>query len=210
MSEWLPFPPPDPEQWTPLRPPDPPLSDGRVALRPWRDEDADDVFRACQDAGIQRFVPVPVPYTMAAARAFIDASHRGWEQGSEGRFAVVGADADDVLGALALHPVRYRRWDVGYWIAPWARRRGVAAAAVRLVSAWAVREYDLVRIGLYTDVDNVASQRTARSAGYKLEGTLRNWAFHGDRPMDAVMFSLVPRDLRDELVGPLEVEPSGG
>jgi RimJ/RimL family protein N-acetyltransferase len=195
MSDWLSRPPPDPESWSPLRPPDPPLTDGRILLRPWRDADAEAVVAACQDPDIQRFVPVPVPYTAESGRAFIDASHRAWAQGTEGRFAVADAATGEVLGAVGLHPVRYRRWDVGYWVAPWARRRGVASAAVRLVCAWAMREHDLVRIGLFTDVDNEASQRVALRAGFRREGVLRNWAFHHDTVMDAVMFSLVPEDL---------------
>jgi RimJ/RimL family protein N-acetyltransferase len=206
MSDRAPMPPPDDEQWTGLRPPEPPLADGHIALRPWRDEDVDAVVAACQDPVIQRFVPVPVPYTPEVGRGFVEASHRGWAQGSEGRFAIADANDDSVLGALGLHPVRYRRWDVGYWIAPWARRRGVATAAVRMVCEWAMREHDLVRIGLFTDVDNEASQRTALAAGFRREGTLRNWTFHHDTIMDAVMFSLVPEDLgqgidRDGAVG---------
>ena len=42
--------------------------------------------------------------------------------------------------------------------------RGLTARALRLVVDWAFAEFDLVRVGLYCDVENVASQRVAETA----------------------------------------------
>ncbi len=44
------------------------LTDGVVTLRAWAPGDAPAVFAACQDPEIQRFLPVPRPYTEAVAR----------------------------------------------------------------------------------------------------------------------------------------------
>ena len=46
----------------PLPEPDPPLSDGVVTLRTFGPDDADQIFAACQDPIIQRYIPVPRPY----------------------------------------------------------------------------------------------------------------------------------------------------
>jgi ribosomal-protein-serine acetyltransferase len=51
------------------------------------------------------------------------------------------------------------------------------------------------RVSLYTYVGNVASQRVAQQAGFRFEGTLRNWVEYRGQPRDAVMFSLIPEDL---------------
>ncbi len=153
---------------------------------------------ACQDPEIARWVPIPVPYAVGHARRFIAAAGQGWIDGSQATFAIVGAADDAVLGAITLHCLSPRRWGLGYWIAPWARRRGVATEAVRLLSRWAMREYDLVRLYLFTLDGNEASQRTALAAGFRLEGTLRNYDDHRGEVRDAVFFSLIPSDLHGE------------
>jgi len=49
----------------------PVLSDGVVTLRPWRPDDAQAVFKACQDPLIALHTYVPVPYTIEHAQGFI-------------------------------------------------------------------------------------------------------------------------------------------
>ncbi len=164
-------------------------------MRPWRPDDEAAVAAACQDPEIARWVPIPVPYGAEHARQFIARAERGWADGYQAALAIVGAADDAVLGAITLHCMSPRRWALGYWIAPWARRRGVATAAVRLLSRWAIREYDLVRLYLFTLDGNEASQRTALAAGFQLEGTLRNYDDHRGEVRDAVFFSLIPSDL---------------
>ncbi len=181
-----------------LRPPDPPLVDGPIQLRLWRPDDAAEVTAACQDPEISRWIPIPVPYTAEHAREFIAGAEKGWRDGTQAAFAIADASDGRVLGAITLHCGSPRRWGLGYWIAPWARRRGVATAAARLVSRWAMREYDLVRLYLFTLDGNEASQRTALAAGFRLEGTLRNYDDHRGAVRDAVFFSLIPSDFEEE------------
>ena len=53
------------------RGPQPTLTGSRVRLRPWRTEDVDAVCAACQDAEIQRWTQVPVPYARKHAEEFV-------------------------------------------------------------------------------------------------------------------------------------------
>ena len=54
----------------------PTLTDEVVLLRPWRPEDAEEVFRACQDPDLQHFTQVPVPYLLEHAVGFVDSGMR--------------------------------------------------------------------------------------------------------------------------------------
>jgi RimJ/RimL family protein N-acetyltransferase len=84
---------------------------------------------------------------------------------------------------------------VGYWVAPQARGRGVATAAVRLLSAAAFEQLDLIRLDLIVAVGNVASVRVAEKAGYTREGVMRSYlATKKNGRDDAVMFGLVRGD----------------
>jgi RimJ/RimL family protein N-acetyltransferase len=64
--------------------------------------------------------------------------------------------------------------ELGYLVAPGARGRGVASAALALLTEWALTELQLERLELRISVDNEASKRVAERCGYALEGVLRS------------------------------------
>ena len=79
-------------------------------------------------------------------------------------------------------------------VAPAARGRGVASAAVRALSAWAFSELKLERLQLSIRPDNVASRRVAEKVGYAYEGTLRSSKLIRGRRVDAAVYSLLPHE----------------
>ena len=185
-----------------LAPPNPPLTDGVVTLRAFRAEDAPDIAAACQDPAIQRWIPIiPRPYTEADARRFILMTLQAWHDGTSCEFAIVDAGDNRFLGAVGVHLGRnLRRHAIGYWVAPAARRRGVATRAVRLASRWAFERLETQRLCLWTLPGNVASQAVAKKTGFRFESLTRNWeSDRDDRPTDAVMYSMTPEDLADAL-----------
>jgi RimJ/RimL family protein N-acetyltransferase len=178
------------------RPPDPPLSDGVVTLRPWRDDDVPEIAEACQDPEITRWIDdIPVPYSRADARAYVAASRRGWKEGTLWSFAVCDAETGAVLGSCGIgwqdqaHGVA----EIGYWVRPEGRRRGVATRAVRLAADWAFSEGAVERLQLRADILNTASQRVAERSGFRREGVLRSirYSRRQQRRVDFVMFSLL-------------------
>ena len=78
---------------------------------------------------------------------------------------------------------------------PDARGRGLASAAVRLLSAWAFAEWRMARLQLTTHLDNPASQRVAEKAGYVREAVLRSWTEQRGTRVDLIMYSLLASDL---------------
>jgi RimJ/RimL family protein N-acetyltransferase len=62
--------------------------------------------------------------------------------------------------------------EIGYWIGPWARGQGLAAAAVRALAEHAFRT-GMARIELLTHRENTASQRVALATGFQFEGVRR-------------------------------------
>lgn len=59
--------------------------------------------------------------------------------------------------------------EAGYWVAPWARRRGVATWAVGELVERARRMPEARTVVLVIAVSNVASRRTAEAAGFTLD-----------------------------------------
>lgn len=178
--------------------PSPGLEDDAVALRTWRPGDAEAVTVACTDRETQRWTGVPDGYTRRDAEAFIAGAEQRRLTGVSLDLAVVAAGDDEELlasvGLVAFTP-RHDRAEIGYWVAPQARRRGVALRAVRLLSTWALRELPLARIDLIPHVDNRASQAVAERAGFTREGVLRGFYRGKHGPEDIVMYGLLPEDL---------------
>ncbi len=177
--------------------PDPPLHDGRIVLRPWIERDLVAANRATQDPQIARFTGVPEAPTLEQTREFFGAQPALRQQGAELTLAIADAATDEFLGTISLLRFEWaaRRAEIGYWVAPWARGQGVATAAARLLSRWALERLNLVRLALHTHTDNRASQQVAERAGFTREGTLRSFDARGDRPRDIVVYSLTPEDL---------------
>ena len=180
----------------PRRPPDPPLSDDMILLRLPRETDAPAIAAACTDPEIARWVPVPVPYTPADARAFLDGVADGWAGGGELVFAIEERASGALVGMAGLHRASApRRAAVGYWVAPGARNRGVATRAVRLLAGWAFEDPRLDRLELLTLVGNEASGRVAQRVGFRREGILRRYLPFRERLEDAVMFAMTREDV---------------
>ncbi len=183
-----------------LNPPNPPPSDGVVAIRPFRAEDAPAITEACQDPQVSRWIPlIPVPYTEADARRFILLSLQAWSDGSGYEFAIADPATDRYVGSVGIQPgTNPRRHAIGYMVAPWARGRGVATRGVKLAVRWAFENLDIERLALWTLPGNVASQRVAEKAGFRWEGLIRNWEAGRDgHPVDVVMYSMTPEDLEE-------------
>lgn len=179
------------------RPIEPVEGDG-VRLRPFRDSDAGALIRGMNDAEVQRFLPhLPDPYTGEHARGWISDRSPAAFARDLAAFAVADPATDELIGGAGLdRPVAERQQaEVGYWVAPWARRRGVATAAVRALSGWAFGR-GVARLELLTDWANAASQRVALSAGFEREGVRRGVAVdpRGEGRQDLVVFARLAGD----------------
>ncbi len=144
----------------------------QMVLRHYRTDDAEDLAAGCDDPLVRRFVPaMPSPYTRQDALAWINDSS---PPATAGNFAFAFADpqTDRLLGGGGLRRFAELTAEVGYWVAPWARGRGVATSAARLLTAHAF-EQGVERITLRTEWENTSSQRVALAAGFTREGVQR-------------------------------------
>ena len=164
----------------------PTLADALVTLRPWRPSDEADIVEACQDPEIRRWTTVPDPYTPEDARFFVAMAPEMWNQRLGMSFAVTGPEDDRALGSLSVVAVDVAagRGELGYWIAPWGRRRGMASAALALLSGWLLDHVGLRRLEVVVETGNDGSLRVAGLAGFVPVdadgvGTLRELPGHG-------------------------------
>jgi RimJ/RimL family protein N-acetyltransferase len=160
---------------TPFHPPsqDHPPARDLVVLRRFRTDDADDVTAGCADPLTQRFLSLlPSPYTREDALWWINEGAPAAFAAGGTAYAMADPDTDRVLGGCGYHPARSGAYEMGYWVAPWGRGRGVATSAARALAAEAFAA-GAARVFLHTDQANAASQRVAIAAGFTREGVAR-------------------------------------
>ena len=160
-----------------------------VRLRAWRPDDRDDLVRGYRDPLTRRFLPqVPAPFDTDRADWFV--RERAAQITAEGGavFAIADPATDRLLGGIALDLVAPGRQqgEVGYWVAPWARGRGVATAALCALTGHAFAA-GLERLELLTHWENAPGQRVALAAGYRREGVRRGATRNRDGGRDELL-----------------------
>jgi RimJ/RimL family protein N-acetyltransferase len=115
----------------------------------------------------------------------------------------VAVDAADVLlGSVSLHSIDRLQNDaeIGYWTAPEARGRNVAAVATDAACRWGFATLPIDRIELCHAVENTASGRVAEKAGFTFEGRLRRSFRYGDGVKhDELLWARLADDAAPEL-----------
>jgi [ribosomal protein S5]-alanine N-acetyltransferase len=156
----------------PARQPEAALPAG-LRLRVWSDKDAAGLLLALRDPLVERYSGYLLA-DQAAALAAVQAFAAAWSDGTGASWAI-----DEPGGAL-VGSLRFGLADaelglgtVGYWLAPPARGRGVASAALVAGSRAVFGRLGWHRIELRHAVENERSCGVARRAGYRVEGTLR-------------------------------------
>jgi RimJ/RimL family protein N-acetyltransferase len=146
-----------------------------VRLRTYRPDDVDNVVAGYSDAQAQRFMPlVPSPFTRRHGEWYVHEAAPAATADGGSAYAIADPETDRLLGGIGINQVQPTRaqGEIGYWVAPWARRRGVATAAVRALTEH-VFGAGTARLELLTHWENAASQRVALAAGYRREGVRR-------------------------------------
>jgi len=166
-------------------------------LRAPAERDLDAVTRACQDAESARWTTVPAPYQPSDAEFYVlDHLPGQWARGTGAGFAITDADDRYVGGVdLRVHADDDGVGEIGYLVAPWARGRGYAPAAVRAICAWGFAALGLERIAWYAYLGNDASRRVAEKVGFAMESVGRGVCVQRGERRDAWVGSLLPADL---------------
>lgn len=166
------------------------LTGERIRLRPLREGDADDLVTTSTDPATLEFSPVPDNYDRDTALAYIR------DPAGAVVWAIELLDAPGRLaGVIELRGVypHVGYLDVGYRTAPWARGKGAAKEALRLVTRHAFA-HGCHRIELLAAVDNTASRRVAERCGFRFEGVARDREHLRGKYRDLAMYSLLSTD----------------
>ena len=202
----------------------PTLHTARLRLDAVRPDDTPLVAQYCADVELQRYIPVPVPYTREHADDYCVNYARAAAEGEGALWAIRWGDVESgitvadtgaspivegLLGVIELKPEPLGSAELGFWLGAPHRSRGVMSEAARAVCDWALRPdgLELSRIFWRAIAGNIGSASVARSCGFRFEGLWRAALPHRDQRVDAWCATLLATDSRDPKPGwpaPLE------
>lgn len=172
------------------------LESARLALRPWRPDDAAALREALAESveHLRPWIPwatpeAPTPEQAASLLA-------GWiaQRGTGENFiyAVFDRGNDRLIGGIGLYArVGPDALEVGYWIRRSEAGRGLATEATRALTHAAFGVPGVSRLEIHTDPRNLASRRVPEKLGYELTA-LREGAYRtpGGERSDTAVYEL--------------------
>lgn len=177
------------------------LEGQRIRLRPWRDDDA---RRVREPDASSRLMVTDMQPTPAGYGSWLLRRRERLARGQGVFWCIADVTTDEPLGHIQVHhlDVDFTRGngEIGYWLYPHARGRGVLGEAIELVRRHAFAPRDGGGLGLHrlqagTHIDNRASARVLRRAGFRMWGVERSVLAHGDEPpADALNWELLASD----------------
>lgn len=175
------------------------ITDDIVTLRPFRVEDASQLYLAVREslADIKPWMSWAYDgYSMDDVESFIKMNRAGWEERTHYGFAIIDAENGDVLGVCGLnhlHPV-YHFCNLGYWVRSSRRGEGLAVRAALLAARYGFEHGGIIRAEIVIAVGNEKSRRVAEKTGAHYEGILLNRMVISKVIADAYMYSIIPQD----------------
>ncbi|MFF2088657.1 GNAT family N-acetyltransferase [Nocardia sp. NPDC058176] len=152
------------------------LTDGTVWLTRPTGADIDRIVECCQDPEVQRWTTIPAPYHRSDAEEFLDkVMAPGWASGSP-TWAIRTVENGRVEGMIGLTGRGAGAGEIGFWLTPDHRGRGLMSRAVALVCdfGFAADGLALDRIGWRAIVGNHPSAAVVRRNGFRYEGLARS------------------------------------
>ncbi|MER6386954.1 GNAT family N-acetyltransferase [Streptomyces sp. NPDC059382] len=142
------------------------LSGEGLVLRDWTEADLAAMPGLFDHPDIAYWTPIVSPFDDAAALARLDRARRLRAEGSTILLAIT-VDGDAPLGEVMLRRAP-EGTEIGYAIGPAHRGRGLAARAVRVMSAYAFEQLGTEQLILELEAENGASVAVATKAGFRL------------------------------------------
>lgn len=172
----------------------------RVLVRPYRESDAQDLYKAMVESRdhLRPWMPFADEHqTVDASRNWIIQQMASWLLRDDLTLGIWEQASGRYLGGTGLHPHNWEIgfFEIGYWIRLSAQGHGYIAEAVRRLTEYAFDILTANRIEIRCDELNVRSAAIPKRLGFVLEGRLRNDMTTSDgRLRTTLVFSLIPDD----------------
>jgi ribosomal-protein-alanine N-acetyltransferase len=167
------------------------LQNDEFRLRPWHSGDEDALVEHANNYKIWLNLrdTFPHPYTWQDAQTWVQ--HANTFPHTLNLAIEIDGAACGGAGLTFQQDIHRRSAEIGYWLGEAYWNRGIATAAVKMLSDFAFRHYDLCRLYAGIMEHNPASRRVVEKAGYGLEAVHRQAITKNSRTLDEYLYTLV-------------------
>ncbi len=171
-----------------------------VGLRPWHISDAARLAAIADNKDISDNLRdgLPFPYTLQDAIRWLNNILP--VNYPPRYFAVIFNQ--EIAGSIGIElksDIYRKNAEIGYFLDPMYWHKGIMTKAIKAVSSYVFREFDVLRIYAETFCDNFASARALSRAGFTHEATLRKCIIKNEVIKDACIWSLLKEDFKYHL-----------
>ncbi|WP_028595341.1 GNAT family N-acetyltransferase [Paenibacillus assamensis] len=176
----------------------PTLETERLILGELRSEDAVDVFHYFSKDEVTQFYDLESFTEVKQAENLITNWNNRYNNQQGIRWGIVLKTEKRVIGTCGYHnwsSIHYRA-EIGYELSPEYWRQGIMFEALSRVISYGFEELELNRIGALVYPHNIGSRNLLISSGFSEEGILKDYYLKKDRFVDAVIFSTINKNKR--------------
>jgi ribosomal-protein-serine acetyltransferase len=167
--------------------------DDHRCLRLLEEVDADELYAVVNDNReyLARWMPWAAGQTLEDTLEFIRSTRK--QLGDNQGFQAAIVENGRIVGVLGFHTVDWenRATSIGYWIAESFQGHGTVTKAVRALTEYAFRTWQLNRVEIRAGVDNERSRAIPTRLGFKHEGVLGQAERVGERYLDHVIYAML-------------------
>ncbi|PLT28476.1 GNAT family N-acetyltransferase [Peribacillus deserti] len=175
----------------------PVLETERFILRKIIPSDAPELFHYFSKDEVTKYYDLDTLTSMNQAAELIIGLQESFEKNEGIRWGVALKETDKIIGSAGYHSWEKSHFkaELGFEVTPEYWRKGVMTEILPAVISYAFHQMGLNRIEARYHPGNIASKGTLRKQGFTIEGVSRESSFEKGRFCDAVVCSLLKKDL---------------
>lgn len=160
----------------------------QFTLRKWTSDDLENLVEHANNFNIAKWLTngFPYPYTLNDGKKFLRMIS---EDNPVKVFAIeIDHNAAGSVGIFPQADIHEKSAEIGYWLSEKYWGNGIMPRAIREITEYGFRTFDIVRIYARPFSNNINSCKVLEKAGYQLEARLKNALFKNNEFHDELIY----------------------
>lgn len=166
-----------------------------ILLRPWTFADAGRLAVIANNKKIADNLRdgFPNPYSLQDARDWLSMI---LPENNPPRFfaIIIDGQVNGSIGVVAKNDIYRKSCEIGYYVAEDHWHKGVAVRAIKALTSYAFKTFDIIRLYAEPFADNAGSRRALEKAGYTHEATLRSNVIKNGIIKDSCIYGILKEE----------------
>jgi RimJ/RimL family protein N-acetyltransferase len=166
----------------------------KYKLRDWQPTDLKSLIEHANNPYIAKWLTnqFPHPYSESDGVAFIESVANNHTA------KVFAIDVDgEAVGSIGIFPqsdIHEKNAEIGYWLSETFWGNGIISQAIKDISDYGFKTFDIVRLFARPFATNVGSQKALEKAGFVLEARLKKAIYKNGEYIDELIYSKCKKD----------------